>query len=184
MLIFAIKKMKRSILFASMGIAAGLVLANIYTSLVDVPAWGSNIPASLETTRQYYKVSNPGNFFRIFSPLNQGLGLLCVLLFWKQGKAVRRLVVAAFLLYIIGEAMTFEYFYPRNDIMFKSDLADVEHLKNTLQEWRSMNWVRSLVIATGVVCSALALHRSYAIVGSISKINRTSAAGAIAVSVQ
>jgi hypothetical protein len=84
--------MKRSILFASMGIAAGLVLANIYTSLVDVPAWGSNIPASLETTRQYYKVSNPGNFFRIFSPLNQGLGLLCVLLFWKQGKAVRRLV--------------------------------------------------------------------------------------------
>jgi hypothetical protein len=102
----------------------------------------------------------------------------------ETGKGSAPFGVAAFLLYIIGEAMTFEYFYPRNDIMFKSDLADVEHLKNTWQEWRSMNWVRSLVIAAGVVCSALALHRSYAIVGSISKTRRTSAAGAIAVSVQ
>lgn len=58
--------MKRSILFASMGIAAGLVLTNMYTSIVDVPAWGHEIPASLDTARQYYQVSNPGDFFRFF----------------------------------------------------------------------------------------------------------------------
>lgn len=158
--------MKRSILFASMGIGAGLVLANIYTSVVDVPAWGSNIPASIETTRQYYKSSDPGDFFRIFSPINQVLGLLCILLFWKRGKEVRLLLIVAFILYVIGEGLTFLYFYPRNDIMFKSELTDMEKLRTTWQQWRNMNWMRTLVIAAGFVCSALALHYSYTITKS------------------
>jgi len=153
--------MKRSIIFLSMAIAAGLVLANIYTSLVDVPAWGSELPASMETARQYYRFSNPGNFFRIFSPLNQGLGLLCAILFWKQGKQTRWLLVAALVFYLVGEGMTFRYFYPRNDILFKSNLPGIAKLKATWEEWRDMNWVRTLVIATGFVCSSLALHYSY-----------------------
>jgi hypothetical protein len=153
--------MKRFFLFASMGIAAGLVLANIYTSLVDVPAWGSNIPASIETAKQYYSSSNPGNFFRIFSPVNQGLGLLCILLFWKRGKKVRGLLILAFIFYVTGEGLTFLYFYPRNDIMFKSALTDADQLKNVWLQWRSMNWVRTLVIASGFMCSAFALHYSY-----------------------
>jgi uncharacterized membrane protein len=153
--------MKNSILFASMAIASGLVLANIYTSIVDVPAWGNNIPASLEIARQYYKVSNPGDFFRIFSPINQALGLLCIVLFWKRGSKIRLLLIAACVLYMAGEAMTFMYFYPRNDIMFKSDLTQVENLKTTWLQWRSMNWVRTFIITAGVICSALALHYSY-----------------------
>jgi len=155
--------MKRSFLFASMAIAAGLVLANIYTSVVDVPAWGSNMPASIETSRRYYMYSNPGDFFRIFSPVNQGLGLLCLVLFWKHGKPMRRLLLAAFILYVIGEGMTFQYFYPRNDIMFKSDLADLAKIRTTWEQWRSMNWIRTLVIAMGFLCSALALHNSYSL---------------------
>ena len=44
--IFALKKeMKQTIIFASMAIAAGIALTNIYTSLVDVPSWGSIIPS-------------------------------------------------------------------------------------------------------------------------------------------
>ena len=154
--------MKRLFLFASMSIAAGLVLSNVYTSLVDVPSWGSNIPASIETARQYFKVSNPGDFFRIFSPLNQALGLLCMILFWKRGKEIRWLLVSAFILYVIGEGMTFMYFYPRNDIMFNSTLTDADQLKSTWLEWRNMNWVRTAVILAGVVCSALVLHKTYA----------------------
>ena len=117
-----------------MGIAAGLTLANTYTSIVDVPAWGSDIPTSLEIARQYYLHSNPGDFFRIFSPANQLLGLLCVILFWKHGKPVRQFLIAAFVLYVMGEGMTFMYFYPRNDIMFRSHIADVEKLKNQYGE--------------------------------------------------
>jgi len=154
--------MKRSIIFASMGIAAGIVLANIYTSLVDVPAWGNNIPASLDTARQYYKVTNPGNFFRIFSPLNQGLGLLCLLAFWKQGKKMRILLAAAFILYAAGEAMTFRFFYPRNAILFNPAITGTDLLQNTWEQWRHMNWVRTVIITAGFVCSSMALHCSYA----------------------
>src|SRR5688572_10643550 len=117
--------MKHSIIFASMAIAAGLVLTNIYTSIVDVPAWGRSIPASIDTARQYYSASNPGDFFRIFSPINQLLGLLSIILFWKQGNQIRKFLIAAFALYVIGEGMTFMYFYPRNEILFASN-ADVQ----------------------------------------------------------
>jgi hypothetical protein len=160
--IFAIKKMKRSILFASMAIAAGLAMVNTYTSVVDAPSWGSQIPGSLETARKYYQSTNPGDFFRIFSPINQALGLLCVVLFWKRGGRVRGFLLAAFVLYVIGEGMTFLYFYPRNDIMFTSSLADTEGLRTTWEQWCRMNWVRTGVIAAGFVCSATALHYSYA----------------------
>jgi hypothetical protein len=155
--------MKRSILFASMAIASGLVLTNIYTSIVDVPAWSHNLPASVDTARQYYSVSNPGNFFRIFSPLNQFLGLLCLIVFWKKSRQVRMLLAAAFLLYVTGEGMTFMYFYPRNAILFDAQHTDLETLQTTLSQWRGMNWVRSLVIALGVVCSAIALHATYSL---------------------
>ena len=173
--------MKRSILFASIGIAAGLVLANIYTSLVDVPAWGSNLPTSIETARQYYTYSNPGDFFRIFSPANQGLGLLCVVLFWKHGKEMRRLLLAAFILYMIGEGMTFQYFYPRNEIMFKLDLGNIEKIRTTWEQWRSMNWIRTLVIAIGFVCSAFALHCSYSAAKPRRKVQITAKNGEVAV---
>ena len=159
--IFAIKKMKRSIIFASMAIASGLTLANVYNSIVDVPAWSNQVPGSIDTARQYFKVSNPGDFFRVFSPLNQALGLVALLLFWKRSSKVRWLLVSALVLYVIGEGLTFMYFYPRNDIMFFSNTANVETLRNTLNEWRSMNWVRSMVIAAGVICSATALHFTY-----------------------
>jgi hypothetical protein len=172
--------MKQSILFASMAIASGLVLTNIYTSIVDVPAWGNNIPASLEIARQYYRVSNPGDFFRIFSPINQALGLLCVVLFWKRSTKIRSLLIVACIMYLAGEAMTFMYFYPRNDIMFKSDITQVENLKTTWLQWRSMNWVRTLIIATGVICSATALHYTY-ITSMISRRSyKTSEIGTIA----
>jgi hypothetical protein len=97
------KKMKRIILYLSLIIASGLLLTNIYTSIVDAKSWGSNIPRSIEVAREYYKVSNPGDFFRIFSPVNQLLGLLCVIFFWKQGKQVRITLIAAALLYMVAE---------------------------------------------------------------------------------
>src|SRR5258706_15825487 len=82
-------KMKNVVLFASIAIASGLLLTNIYTSIIDAKSWGSNIPQSIETARKYFNVINPGNFFRIFSPINQLLGLLVLILFWKSSPAIR-----------------------------------------------------------------------------------------------
>ena len=80
--------MKNILLFLSISIASGLLFVNLYTSLVDAKSWGSDLPNSIDAARTYFKVVNPGNFFRIFSPLNQVLGILVVMLFWKTYPSV------------------------------------------------------------------------------------------------
>src|SRR5882724_4937564 len=112
--------MKTIILFASITIAGGLLLVNTYTSLIDAKSWGSDIPNSIAAAREYFKTVNPGNFFRIFSPINQALGLLVLVLFWKSSPSTRLFTAIAFAMYILAEGLTFQYFYPRNDIMFKT----------------------------------------------------------------
>ena len=154
--------MKTIILFISIGIASGLLFVNVYTSLVDAKSWSSDIPNSIATTREYFKTVSPANFFRLFSPINQVLGLLVLILFWKTSPSIRLCLGAAFVLYILGDVFTFAYFYPRNDIMFKTArLTDVDLLRKTAAEWSAMNWLRSLVILTGLVFSCISLHKIY-----------------------
>ena len=154
--------MKKGILYFSLIVASGVTITNLYTSIVDVASWGSDIPASIEAARQYYKSYNPGSFFRIFSPLNQFLALACVITFWRQGKNVRIPLIAAFVLYFTAEGLTFMYFFPRNDIMFTIGASmDVEKIRATWQEWSTMNWVRTFIVATGVIFTSIALHRVY-----------------------
>jgi len=156
--------MKPLILFASIFIASGLILVNMYTSLIDARSWGSNIPNSIATAREYFKTVNPGNFFRIFSPVNQILGLLVLILFWKSSPSIRLYVGAAFVLYILADVFTFAYFYPRNDIMFRTaQLADEDLLKKTWSEWNMMNWVRTLILVAGLFFSFLSLHKFYSL---------------------
>jgi hypothetical protein len=154
--------MKTIILFASIAIASGLLLTNIYTSLVDARSWGGDIPNSIAAAREYFKAVNPGYFFRIFSPANQALGILVVILFWKTSPSIRLYLGIALVCYLIAEGLTFNYFYPRNDIMFKTaQLTDISLLKKTWSEWNMMNWVRSLILLTGLFFSMWSLHKFY-----------------------
>ena len=156
--------MKSTFLFASIALASGLVFTNLYTSLIDASSWGSNIPHSIGAAREYFKTVNPGNFFRVFSPANQALALLVLILFWKAGPSIRMLLGTACVLYVVCDVMTFAYFYPRNDILFRdAALTDVETLKQTWQQWNSMNWVRTGILLAGVVTSFIAVHRVYAL---------------------
>ena len=156
--------MKTIILFASIAIASGLLLVNMYTSIVDAKSWGSDIPNSIGAAREYFKTVNPGNFFRIFSPVNQLLGLLVLILFWKTSPSIRLCAGAAFVMYLLAEGLTFGYFYPRNDIMFKTaQLTDINLLKKTWSEWNTMNWVRTLVLLVGLFFSFLSLHKFYSL---------------------
>jgi hypothetical protein len=161
--IFAEKKiMKTIILFASISIACGLLFVNVYTSLVDVKSWGSNVPHSIAVARDYFKTVNPGNFFRVFSPVNQVLGLVVLILFWKTSSSIRLCLGSAFVLYILADVFTFAYFYPRNDIMFKTaQFTDIDLLKRTVSEWSKMNWLRSLIILAGLVFSFISVHKIY-----------------------
>lgn len=156
--------MKNIILFASIALASGLVFVNFYTSLVDVRSWGSDIPNSIATAREYFKVSNPGNFFRTFSPINQVLALVVLILFWKTSPSIRLLLGAAFLMYIVAEGLTFMYFFPRNDFMMKNALLnDVDQLKKTVSEWNTMNHVRTFILLIGVCLSFISLHKIYSL---------------------
>jgi Domain of unknown function (DUF1772) len=153
---------KNIFLFASVGIAAGVLFVNVYNSLIDVRSWGSNIPDSIASAREYFKAVNPGNFFRIFSPVNQLLSLIVLILFWKASPSVRLCLAIAFVLYVLGDVLTFAYFYPRNDIMFKTaQLTDVQMLKKTWSEWHSMNWIRSFIVLAGLIFSFISLHKIY-----------------------
>ncbi len=142
--------------------ASGLLFANIYNSMIDAKSWGADIPQSIETARNYFKTVNPGNFFRIFSPLNQILALLALIILWKVSPATRFYLSVALILYVLGDLLTFAYFYPRNDIMFKdAKLTDIDNIRNAWLGWNSMNWFRSLIVFVGIIFSFLALHKFY-----------------------
>ena len=152
------------LLFASISLASGLLFVNIYTSLVDAKSWGANIPQSIEAAREYQKITNPGTFFRTISPLNQVVALLVLILFWKVSADARVYSGIALVLYVCVDVFTFTYFYKKNKIMFETTpLPDTETLKNALAGWRSMNWVRSLVILAGLAFSFLALNEIYTV---------------------
>lgn len=154
--------MKQIFLFASIALASGLLFTNIYNSLIDAKSWGADIPNSIETARNYFKAVNPGNFFRIFSPLNQILALLVLILFWKVSPSSRIYLGVALLLYVLGDVFTFAYFYPRNDIMFKdAQLDEIYTIRNAWIGWNNMNWLRSLIVLIGLIFSFLALHKTY-----------------------
>jgi hypothetical protein len=141
----------------AIALAAGLLFTNIYNSMVDARNWGANIPASIQTARDYFKTANPGTFYRIFSPANQVAGLLALILCWRAGKRVRIYCAIALVCAVGADVLTFAYFYPRNDIMFKSSLVtDLDAIKAALEQWSSMNWFRSLIIAITLVCDFLA----------------------------
>jgi hypothetical protein len=156
--------MKQIFLFASVSVACGLLFSNLYTSLVDARSWGSDIPNSIAAAREYFKTVSPGNFFRMFSPVNQALGIIALILFWKSSPSIRLSLGAALFMYLLAEGLTFGYFFPRNDIMFRNaQLTDINLLKKTWSEWTTMNWIRSGILLTGIFFSFLALHKIYGV---------------------
>lgn len=129
------------LLGVSAALAAGLLFVNLYTSIVDAPNWGASLPGSIEAARKYFSVANPGNFFRIFSPVNQVLALLAVIACWKVN---RYLAIASMVVAISIDIFTFAYFYPRNEIMFVATL-NTESLRAAWEQWSAMNWLRSIL---------------------------------------
>ena len=154
--------MKKMILFASIMLASGLLFTNIYNSIVDAKSWGADIPQSLATARIYFKSANPGDFFRVLSPVNQLLVLLSLILFWKSSATVRTYLCIALVLYVLCDVFTFAYFYPRNDILFKTvPLTRTTILTKAWSGWNTMNWLRSGILFGGLIFSFLALNKIY-----------------------
>jgi uncharacterized membrane protein len=127
--------------------SAGLLFVNVYNSVVDAANWNAFLPESMATAREYFKVASPGTFFRVVSPIGQILALVTVIICWNYGR-LRYLALAALVLAVGADALTFGYFYPRLDIMFTAPLANGENIRSAVEQWSSMNWVRSAMCAT------------------------------------
>lgn len=152
--------MKKIILYASVAFSSGLFFTNIYNSIVNAANWESNVPQSITATKDFFVVANPGTFFKLIDPTNLILILLAFVLLWKTSTTIRLYLGVALLCYVSSMVLTFTYFYPRNEIMFLSEqLPDTETLKRVATEWGNMNWVRSFIWLTGLVCSFLALDK-------------------------
>lgn len=153
--------MKRIVLYACVGLSSGLFFTNLYNSIVNAANWESNIPESIIATRDFFVVANPGTFFKMIDPANLILTVVALMLFWKNSNSIRLYLGIAFLCYVLSMVLTFTYFYPRNEIMFLSQqLPDTETLKEVAAEWGRMNWVRSLIWLTGLICTFLALDKA------------------------
>ena len=156
--------MKKLILFLSIITASGLVMITIYNLIVDAKSWGSDIPASILTARNYYSRVDPRNFFAIIAPINQSLILLTIILFWKDSVSLRIYFIVSFCLYAIIALLTLVYFIPRDKIIFGSPIgANTEQIKTALSQWKCMNWIRTLLGLAGVLSSCKGLDIYYKI---------------------
>ena len=137
--------------------AAGLLFVNVYNSIVDAPNWGRDIPASINAAREYFQIANPGRFFRLASPINQGLALIALIAAWPAGRWPRILYGVALATALLADVMTFAYFYPRNAIMFNDPITDIDAVRSAWAGWSATNWLRSAICAVTVACNFVGL---------------------------
>ncbi|WBV58840.1 DUF1772 domain-containing protein [Chryseobacterium daecheongense] len=153
--------MKLFILYLYIIIGSGILFVNLYNSIVDAPNWGRNIPDSLETAKNYFQQKTPADFFKITGPLHHLIGLAVIIFLWNPYPQTRGYIISAFILFVLADVFTVLYFFPRNDILFGQKPVDPKIALQTWKEWSHMNWIRSLILLSGVVISCISLYKIY-----------------------
>jgi hypothetical protein len=155
--------MKKLILFLSIVCASGLTMVTIYNSVVDAKGWSSDLPASIQTARDYFQHVDPRRFYEVVGPVNLILIVLTLILFWKDSVPERFYFAASFLCYAGILILTLAYFIPRDLILFTGSISDhLEQIRTASAQWSAMNWIRSLLGLAGVLFSFKGLDAYYA----------------------
>jgi len=155
--------MKKLILFLSIICASGLTMVSIYNSVVDAKSWGSDIPASIQTARDYFQHVDPRRFYEVAGPVNLILIVLTLILFWKDFVSLRFYLAASLMCYAAILILTLAYFVPRNLILFTWSISDhLEQIRTASAQWSAINWVRALLGLAGVLFSFRGLDTYYA----------------------
>jgi len=154
--------MKKLILFLSIICASGLTMVTIYNTVVDAQSWGSNIPASIQTARDYFQHVDPRRFYVVVGPVNLILILLTLVLFWKDSVSLRFYFAASLAAYAAIFILTLAYFVPRDLILFTWSISDhLEQIRTASAQWSAMNWLRSSLGLAGVLFSFKGLDIYY-----------------------
>jgi len=154
--------MKKSILFLSIFCASGLTFVTIYNSVVDAQSWNSDIPASIQTARDYFQHVDPRRFYAVAGPINEILILLTIILFWENGVSLRIYFAVSLLMYTAIVGLTLAYFVPRDLILFRSSIPEhLDQVRTAAVEWGHINWLRPLLGLTGIFFSFKGLDSYY-----------------------
>ena len=154
--------MKKSILFLSIICASGLTMVSIYNTIVDAESWGSNIPTSIQTARDYFQHVDPRRFFTVAGPVNLILIVLTLILFWNDSVKIRVYFTTSLVLYAAIVILTLVYFVPRDLMLFTSSIPDhIQEIRAAAAQWSHMNWLRSLLGLVGVLFSFRGLDTYY-----------------------
>jgi len=160
--------MKIAVLYLSIIFASGLVMVTVYNTLIDAKSWSSDVPASIQTARDYYKHVNPRRFYAIFGPLKILVSLLTIILFWRDGTSLRLFFGVSFALYAAILVLTFAYFIPRDLILFTWPISDhIDEIRTAISQWSHMNWLRTFFGLAGVLFSFKGLDVYYRTVARI-----------------
>src|SRR5438105_4913573 len=116
--------MKKLILFLSIICASGLTMVNIYNGVIDAQSWASDMPASIQTARDYFQHVDPRRFYTIVGPVNEILILLTIVLFWKDAVSLRIYFATSFLLHTAVVVLSVAFLLPPNLIFFPWSIPD------------------------------------------------------------
>jgi len=156
--------MKLAILLLSIIFGSGLAMVTVYNTIVDARSWFSDIPASIEAAREYYRHVDPRRFYLIIGPPNLLLSALTLILFWGDA-SLRVYFGLSFLFYASIIVLTVTYFFPRNLILFTRPISGhIEEIRTAARQWAHMNWARTLLGLAGVLLSLKGLDAYYGIV--------------------
>jgi hypothetical protein len=151
-------KIKEPLLCLATIFLGALLGGSLYDSIVMAPNYRVGIPQSLEHVRQFMAAANPGSFFRVISPLTQLSILISLILGWRRPAGRKWWLIAALLLSIAGDVLTFTFHYPRNAILFHDPLhTPPEILERAASEWAYGNYVRIMLVGAALICALKAL---------------------------
>lgn len=154
--------MKIAVAFLSIFLASGLTMVTVYNTLVDARSWGSNIPASIQTARDYYRDVDPRRFYLVAGPPTVLLGLLTTIAFWRDPGSLRLYFGASAVCYVLIVVLTISYFVPRDLVLFREPIQDhLDQIRVAVAQWHRMNWARTLLGCVGVLCSVRGLDLYY-----------------------
>ena len=99
------------------GLSAAVVLGgNLFDMLVNEPNLVRWFPESLPLIRAYWKYKNPGDFFRVVTPVYVVSTLISLAILWSAAHQLY-LLLAALGSYLVTQAITVIYFFPKNAII-------------------------------------------------------------------
>jgi uncharacterized membrane protein len=147
-------KVKETLLIVAIILLGSLLGGSFYDLLVNAPNFSADIPQSLAAYRGSMLVASPGNFFRLFAPLTEVSLLISLILGWRSPVGRRWWLLAAFVLILTGDVITFTYHYPRNALLFRDPLhTPVDALRQAAAEWVYGNYVRVMLVVVAMICA-------------------------------